>query len=110
MRLRSRSVLVAAAMALSLAAGACTPPLDTDGLEASLKDHVSQDTGATITAVQCPDVKAEAGGTFECTATDDTGATFTLKVTQTDDQGNVVYDYVDAEAGSASASSPTATP
>jgi predicted secreted protein len=98
MRLRSRFARVLAVATLALAAAACTPPLDTNGLEDTLKDQVAKDTGATITTVDCPDVKAEAGGTFECTATDDSGATFVLKVTQTDDQGNVVYDYVNAEA------------
>jgi hypothetical protein len=92
-----------AALTLAVAAAACTPPLDTDGLEANLKEKVAKDTGATITTVECPDVKAEAGSTFDCTATDDSGATFVVKVTQTDDQGHVVYAYVDATAGSESA-------
>jgi hypothetical protein len=108
MRLRSRFTrvftLVLAVSTLTLAVAACTPPLDTDGLEATLKDQVSKDTGATITSVDCPDVKAEASGTFECTATDESGAIIVLKVTQTDDQGNVVYDYVDAQPGSGSPS------
>ena len=42
-------------------------------------------------------MKAETGGTFECTATDEAGIAIVLKVTQTDDKGEVVYDYVDAE-------------
>ncbi len=59
--------------------------------------QVSEDTSTTITTVDCPDVKAEAGSTFECTATNDEGIEFVLKVTQTDDQGHVVYGYEDAE-------------
>jgi hypothetical protein len=103
MRLRSRFARGLAASTLTLALAACTPPLDTDSLEDTLMDKVSQDTRTTITTVDCPDVKAEAGSTFECTATDDEGIEFVLKVTQTDDQGHVVFGYVDAEApGSAS--------
>lgn len=104
MRQRSRFAVAAASLLLAVGATACTPDLDTGGLEASLKDMVSEDTGATITTVDCPDVKAETGGTFTCTATDDAGSTFVLKVTQKDDQGNVVYDYVDASV------SPTPSP
>jgi hypothetical protein len=85
---------------LVLAAGACSPPLDTEALEADLQGKVSNDTGATISQVECPDVKAETGGTFECTATDDAGITYVVKVTQTDDKGNVVYGYVNAEVPS----------
>ena len=97
MRLRSRFASGLAASILSLALAACTPPLDTDSLEDMLIDEVSRETRTKITTVDCPDVKAEAGSTFECTATDDEGVEFVLEVTQTNDQGDVVYDYVDAE-------------
>ncbi len=89
-RIAARSLAVAL---FAMVAVGCTPPLDTDGLEARLRNLVSEEIGASITAVDCPDVKAETGGVFECTATDESGATITLKVTQTDDQGHVVYDY-----------------
>jgi hypothetical protein len=103
MRLRSRFVRVVAMATLAVGAVACTPQLDTAGLEATLKDQVSAETGATITKVDCPDAKAEAGNVFRCTATDDEGVTLTLKVTQTNDSGDVVYAYEDADApGSAS--------
>jgi Domain of unknown function (DUF4333) len=106
MRQRSRFVRGLTVAIIALAAAACTPKLDTGGLEATLKDQVSKETGATITSVDCPDVKAEAGSVFECIATDDEGTIFTLKVTQTDDQGKLVYDYVDAEPSAP----PSATP
>lgn len=107
MRLRSRFVRVVAVVTLAVGAVACTPQLDTAGLEATLKDQVSADTGATIATVECPDVKAEAGNVFRCIATDEDGTTtFTLKVTQTDDQGNVVYDYEDADASDPASPTP----
>jgi hypothetical protein len=92
----SRFVLVFSAAVLASALGACSAHLDTGGLEQTLKEQVARDTGSTVTSVDCPAVKAETGGTFECTVTESSGSTFTLKVTQTDDQGHVTYEYVDA--------------
>ncbi len=91
---------VLAVSTLVLAAASCSPPLDTEALETTLQEEVSRQTGLTISQVECPDVKAETGGTFECTANDDSGLEIVVKVTQTNDKGNVVYDYVDAEAPS----------
>lgn len=99
MSMRSRSARLVAVAALALAAAACTKTLDTDGLEGQLKSQIQDQTGTTITAVDCPaDVQVEAGGTFECTAEEESGATFTVRVTQSDDQGNVEWEVVDATA------------
>ena len=40
------------------------------------------------------DVPAEAGHTFQCTATSPDGTTMTIEVTQSDDQGHVTYKVV----------------
>ena len=99
MSMRSRSARLVAVAALALAAAACTKTLDTGGLEGQLKNQIQDQTGTTITAVDCPaDVQVEAGGTFECTAEEESGATFTVRVTQSDDQGNVEWEVVDATA------------
>lgn len=88
--------MTALVLLLSAAAG-CSKSLDTDSLEQTLIARVEADTGVTITSVTCDeDVDAEAGGTFGCVATEGSGATFHLEVTQSDDQGNVTYEYVDA--------------
>ena len=93
-----------------LVAAGCTK-LDTDGLEGTLKKQVAAEIGSPVTSVDCPsDVEVETGGTFECTATEGSGTTFTVRVTQTDDEGNVTYELVDAEAGPTPSSSATATP
>jgi hypothetical protein len=100
MSMRSRTVRLAAFAVLAIAAAACTKTLDTDGLETELTTQIEAQTGSTITAVDCPaDVEVETGGTFECTAEEDSGATFTIQVTQTDDQGNVEWEVVDAAGG-----------
>jgi hypothetical protein len=47
--------------------------------------------------VSCPDdVPAEAGRTFDCTATNADGTTMTIEVAQSDDQGHVTYKVVGA--------------
>jgi hypothetical protein len=97
--MRARFVRMIALAALMLAAVACTPNLDTEQLEATLKVQVAKKTGADVTSVDCPEVKAETGSTFQCTAFEASGSTFVLSITQTDDQGHVTYAFVDATAG-----------
>lgn len=105
MSMRPRSARLAAVAVLALAVAACTKTLDTGGLEDQLKKQIEQQTPTTITSVDCPaDVEVKKGGTFECTAVEESGATFTIKVTQTDDQGNVEWEVVDASAESPAAS------
>jgi len=98
--MRSRSVRkLAAVVVLAIAAAACTKTLDTDGLEGELKRQIEQQTDSTITSVDCPaDVEVQAGESFECTAEEESGTTFTLTVTQRDDQGNVDWEVTDASA------------
>ncbi len=110
MSMRSRSVRVAAAACLALAAAACTKTLDTDGLEGELQAQVEQQTGSTISAVDCPaDIEVETGGTFTCTAREESGATFTIQVTQRDDQGNVEWEVTDATLGTGASESASAS-
>ena len=76
----SRTVRLFAVAALVVAAGACSKTLDTEGLETTLKEQIEAETASTITGVDCPDdIEVETGGTFECTATEESGATFTLE-------------------------------
>lgn len=97
MSIRSRSTRVAVVAMLAVAAAACTKTLDTDGLETQLQTDIERQTDSTITAVDCPeDVDVAAGETFECTAEEESGATFTIEVTQRDDQGNVDWAVTDA--------------
>jgi hypothetical protein len=99
MSLRSRSVRLVAVAALAIAAAACSKTLDTDGLEGELKSQIEAQTDSTITSVECPpDVEAKAGETFTCTAEEGSGTTFTIRVTQRDDAGNVDWEVVDASA------------
>ncbi len=61
-------------------------------------EQIGAETQSVITGVDCPsDIKVEVGGTFECTLTEESGSTFTIEVVQTDDQGRVTYEFVDAQ-------------
>jgi hypothetical protein len=86
----------AAIVILAVLASACSKSLDTDGLESKLKSELETQLQASGVTVSCPtDVTVEQGGTFECTAVDDTGSKVTIKVTQTDDEGNVKWEVTD---------------
>lgn len=101
-----------AAMVLSaaLVAVACSKPLDIAGLETQLANQVNAQLATTAVTVSCPDgVKAEAGGTFNCTGTLATGDTLVIRVIQTDASGRVTWEVVDAASPSPSPSvSPSA--
>jgi hypothetical protein len=89
---KGTAVLVVAMLAI---AGGCTrtKTLDGQGLDETLANDLSQKLNVQGFTVSCPDdVPAEAGGTFQCTATNPDGTQITLQVTQTDDQGNVTYE------------------
>ncbi len=102
--MHARIARTTALVAVVLVAAGCTKSLDTSGLESTLQAQVAPTLNAGDVTVSCPDnVKVKAGGTFSCTAT--AGAkTFTLTVTQTDDQGTVTWKLADAS------SDPSATP
>ncbi len=97
-----RSTLARAAVVLSIAiiATACNKTLKMGDLETTLGSQLNDKLSTTGITVQCPDsVKAEAGGTFECTGTLTTGDTLTIKVTQTDSSGHVTWVVVGATTG-----------
>ena len=73
--------------------------LDTDELEGELMTQIESQIDSTKVTVDCPaDVVLEEGGTFECSGEDASGATFTVQVSQSDDQGNVTWEVTDASA------------
>ena len=87
--------LAFAALAVTLALGGCSRVVDTDELESQISSELQRQAGVTPTSVECPDdVPAEAGGTFNCTATADDGSTATIEVVQKDDQGNLEWEVV----------------
>ena len=97
MSMPTRSARLLALAALVIAAAACTKTLDTDGLEGELKSQAEKRFNITLTSVDCPaDIEVEAGGTLTCDARQESGATFTLQVTQSNDEGRVVWELVDA--------------
>lgn len=87
---RSRPARAAALLAIGVLAAACSRTLDMNQVEAELKRQVERDLGTQGLTVICPDdVKVEAGTSFTCEASDASGATMVLTVTQENDQGKV---------------------
>jgi hypothetical protein len=66
--------------------------LDTSAAAAQISARLTSQFNMPI-SVQCPShVPLEAGGVFECTASDQQGHQRTVRVTQTDDQGNIRFE------------------
>jgi len=92
-----RSVVVLLA-SLALVGGCTrTKTLDANGLEEKLRAKIEKQLATQGITVDCPDDQpAQAGATFQCTATSAAGKTMAIEVTQTDDRGNVTYKVVGA--------------
>ena len=107
--MHTRIAHLVALVAVVVVAAACTKSLDTSNLESTLKSQLETQLGATGLSVSCPDnIKVSAGATFECTASDTSGQSVTIEVTQKDDQGNVSWKVTGTGTSSASAAaSPT---
>lgn len=90
-----RGRMIGACLVAFLAVG-CTRTLDTGGLETQIQNLLPERGGPKLSQVSCPDgIKVEQGQSFVCTARGE-GSTWTIRVTQTDDQGNVDIEIVNA--------------
>ncbi len=92
---RGRTLTAAFGMAglatAALALSGCSSSLDSAKLSSTITAKINEVAPGATVAVTCPsDVKAQKGGTFDCTAVVD-GQNVKLVVTQDDDQGNVSY-------------------
>ena len=88
-----KGTLVMVVAILAFPAGCTrTKTLDGDQLNQVLATNLDQKLQTEGFTVSCPDDQpAEAGHTFDCTATNPDGTTITLHVTESDDQGHVTY-------------------
>ncbi|MBE9109143.1 DUF4333 domain-containing protein [Nodosilinea sp. LEGE 07298] len=79
---------------VALGLSACGNRLDTASIEANIQADIErQGRRLSINAVRCPsDVSRQAGAYFRCVGELDPEGTFTINVTQQDDQGNVTWD------------------
>jgi hypothetical protein len=72
---------------------ACGGGLKGDRIAQTIQDDVITLGGTSLKSVACPaQITPQKDATFECTGELTTGYTFTIKVTQRDGQGNVVWD------------------
>lgn len=92
MKMKTATTL-ALCLGASVALTGCTRRLDMDKLKTVLKDGFASQTGLQVKEVSCPESRdIKAGDSFDCKATTPGGASATLKVTQSDDQGNVKWE------------------
>ena len=85
---------------VAVAAVACSKSLDMGGLETQLENQLNTQLKTTGITVDCPsDIKAEAGGQFDCTGDGAGSGTITVHVTQTDSDGNVTWEVSGATTG-----------
>ena len=88
-----RATTLFVCLAATLAVTGCTRRLDMEKLKTVLKDGFTAQTGVALKEVSCPESREiKAGDSFDCKATTAGGATATLKVSQSDDQGNVKWE------------------
>ncbi len=84
------SAVVAAAFLLLVG---CSQTLDIAKAEEEIQAGIEEQTGASVTSVDCPDdVPLEEGNSFTCDVQGDDGSTGTVDVTQTDDEGTVRWE------------------
>ena len=94
---RSRSWAVVPLAVVAWVAVSCgAPTLDGDSAASQILAQLNGPTAPSdapeIDAVDCPDdVEVAAASTFDCTATEPDGGTWTIEVTQLDDEGTLDY-------------------
>jgi hypothetical protein len=90
--------LVGLSIVLAVGAAGCSGDTVIDATK--VQDAIVQqaaDGGLALTAVDCPeDRRAAEGDTFSCTATLDSGEVITVDATQTDDDGSLTLEQVEA--------------
>lgn len=92
---RTSALIGAIAVAVGLLA-ACSSSLSQTDVQDKLTAGMSEQIGGDYT-ISCPsDIPATAGGTFMCDTTGADGSTGVITVTQTDDQGNLSWEYTPA--------------
>jgi hypothetical protein len=87
--MKRRSLLVPGMICAAMALSGCGN-IDDKKLEGKLKEGIESQTGEKVRAVACPEGRElKKGDVFTCTVTTTGGKTGTIKVTQSDDEGNV---------------------
>ena len=78
---------------LAIAAVACgEATLDAASAEAQIIAQLREAEGPAISSVECPEgIEVRAQATFACTATEPSGTTWTIEVTQLDEAGTLDY-------------------
>ena len=87
----TRPVISMSPLCAALALAGCGT-IDNEKLETKLKSGIESQAGVKLKSVDCPEGrKLKQGDVFNCTALSTAGEKANVKVTQTDDEGNVRY-------------------
>ena len=89
--IRAPAAIVCAVALAAAVAGCAEKQVDTSRAESEIRRSLSDQTGATVKSVQCPDdVKAEKGDRFTCRAlVADDDSRIRIRVTQVDGDGGL---------------------
>jgi hypothetical protein len=88
---RSRSLASVVAACAALVFAGCGG-IDSAQLETKIKAGIETQTGKKLKSVDCPENRElKKGDVFTCKATFISGESADVKVTQTDDKGNIVW-------------------
>jgi uncharacterized protein DUF4333 len=91
-----RFVIAMGGGTLALLAAGCTSAVRTVDLQDRIKSGFAAETGLPVVEINCPETRdRKKGAIFECTGKTKAGASFKLKVTQTDDRGTVSWALVE---------------
>jgi hypothetical protein len=79
----------------------CESTIDHAKIETNIREELKS-KGVTMATLTCPDkIVAKAGGTFQCSGTDDDGTATTFTVTMKDAQGSISWELDGAIIGMA---------
>lgn len=86
-----RLLALPVAVAVALAASACSKSLNTGNAESFIRTELAAQGETDVASVDCPDREAKSGDTFTCTAHGRDGTTLAVTVTQTSDDGRITF-------------------
>ena len=95
----ARTLTGLAVLVLAAGLAGCGTTLDMTAINKSVSEGITSQLSLDVASTTCPTEarKAKAGDTFECIVIPKEGGRLTVKVTQSDDKGNVKWDVVKTE-------------
>lgn len=95
----ARTLAGLAVVVLAAGVAGCGTTLDMTAIDKSITEGITSQLSLAVVSTTCPTEarKAKAGDTFECIVVPKEGGRLTVKVTESDDKGNVKWEIVKTE-------------